>query len=148
MDVFYKIFVIIKILTVAAESDLSKVNSKNISFNSAILRFINERRFDENLVKNVEKNTGVVNNYEEITVLEDGELRNLKFKTARPMVPVKLIVRNESDVTESEMTKKHEKLDKTKSKFFEELGRKYLLLLDLNLVPYLDGNYLLLNYIF
>ncbi|XP_022118167.2 serine proteinase stubble-like isoform X3 [Pieris rapae] len=125
MEIVFKILLIIKIITVTAESDSNNVHiSKDIlsETNSALLRLINERRFDENLIKNVEKNTGTVNNYEEITVLEDGELKSLKYKTARPMIPVKLIVRNESDVTDSEMAKKHNKLDKTKSKFFEELG--------------------------
>ncbi|CAK1548813.1 unnamed protein product [Leptosia nina] len=102
-------------------------DSKNILSDSTIglQRLINEKKFDENLVKSVGQNANVVNNYEEITVLDNGELKNLKYKSAKPKLPGNFKVTNRDSVRSSVKGK----LDKTKSKFFDEIGCKYCSLL-------------------
>ncbi|XP_014364078.2 serine proteinase stubble isoform X4 [Papilio machaon] len=108
--------------------------------NPGLLRLLNEKKFNSELIKNVGKETDVVNHYEDITILDsDGHLKNLKYKSAS--VPVKLqrvlqsdenIKKHSDKVTESdtqvESTLKGDNQNinidssRYKSKFFDELG--------------------------
>lgn len=77
------------------ESDSLNSNlfdSKNIinnNGNNVLQKLLIESKFSSDILKNFDKNknTDAVNNYEDITVLDkNGQLKNLKFKTAK--IPV------------------------------------------------------------
>ncbi|KAH9634720.1 hypothetical protein HF086_015593 [Spodoptera exigua] len=95
-------------------------------------RILKENKFNSDVVNSVGTNSDVVNNYEDITILDDnGKLKNLKFKSAAPKQPLGLI---NSDLTltkvnqiEVPVTEQYEDEVKfeavgQKPKFFDELS--------------------------
>ncbi|XP_072937477.1 uncharacterized protein [Epargyreus clarus] len=109
-------------------------DSKNIiheNGNSGLLRLIKESKFDKDIVKHIGLESDAVNNYEDITILdENGELKNLKYKSA--YIPVKLqqvkngltkVSDTNSGVGQSVLEGDGYKVETNtqKSKFFDEL---------------------------
>ncbi|XP_068622182.1 serine proteinase stubble-like [Battus philenor] len=109
--------------------------------NPGLLRLLDERKFNSDVLKSIGKESDVVNHYEDITILDsNGQLKNLKYKSANtPRVPVELqvfqsdkIVKNHSNkVTESDtqvestLNGDHDvnfDSNRPKSKFFDEIG--------------------------
>ncbi|XP_022817271.1 brain-specific serine protease 4 isoform X3 [Spodoptera litura] len=134
------VFLILLISDSICDIDLDVVNknlydSKNFlhkNTNAVLSRILEENKFNSDVVNSVGTNSDVVNNYEDITILDDnGKLKNLKFKSAAPKQPVDLI---HSDLTltkvnqiEVPVTEQYEDEVKfeavgQKPKFFDELS--------------------------
>ncbi|XP_013136655.1 PREDICTED: brain-specific serine protease 4-like isoform X1 [Papilio polytes] len=140
------IYLLKKIVPVLCESSEDVVNenlfySKNMIHdegNPGLIRLLNENKFNSEILKNVGKESDVVNHYEDITILDsDGELRNLKYKSAKIPVKQRVIHSDEKNKkqnykvmesdTQVESTLKGDNNDnfdssRHKSKFFDELG--------------------------
>ncbi|XP_048002000.1 brain-specific serine protease 4-like isoform X3 [Leguminivora glycinivorella] len=134
-----KVIFLITIVNVKSE-DVDTVNenlyaSKNFinpNGNNVISRLISESKFNSDIIKNIGKDTDSVNHYEDITILdENGQLKNLKFKSANkikiPSDDFKTDIKVsdnqvENPVTLSEIDETKYELSGHKSKFFDEIG--------------------------
>ncbi|CAH0716922.1 unnamed protein product, partial [Brenthis ino] len=77
------------------------------------------------MVKSIGKDEDAVNSYEDITILDDdGQLKNLKFKSARLKIPLELnnLISHSDKVSDSESGQNSDKDYTQQSKFFDELG--------------------------
>lgn len=144
------IYLLKKIVPVLCENSEDVVNenlfySKNMIHdegNPGLIRLLSENKFNLEILKNVGKESDVVNHYEDITILDsDGELKNLKYKSAKIPVKQRVIHSDEKNKkqndkvmesdTQVESTLKGDNNDnfdssRHKSKFFDELGCKYM----------------------
>lgn len=60
-------------------------DSKNLVFDNGVVlsKILSESKYNSDVIKNIGKDTDVVNHFEDITVLDDdGQLKNLKYKSA------------------------------------------------------------------
>nr|XP_026483795.1 serine proteinase stubble-like isoform X1 [Vanessa tameamea] len=100
-------------------------NLANKNLNSALIRLLNDQKFDKNIIKTFGNDNDAVNSYEDITILdENGELKNLKYKSAKAKVPVELhnlINKSESD-KDVNLGHNRDVPNTKKSKFFDEIG--------------------------
>lgn len=99
---------------------------------SSLKRLIDEHNFNKEMVKSIGKDEDAVNSYEDITILDDdGQLKNLKFKSARLKIPVELnnLINHSDKVSDNESGQNSDKDYTQQSKFFDELGCKLLFLL-------------------
>lgn len=111
--------------------------------NAGLIRLLNEKKFDTDVIRGIGKEEDVVNHYEDITILDSsGQLKHLKYKSANvPKIPVKLrevvqsdnkVIKHSDIVTESNtqvestLNSENEEINSSrhKSKFFDELGCK------------------------
>ncbi|CAH2229303.1 jg17052 [Pararge aegeria aegeria] len=106
--------------------DLKNLIRDNVNFGYS--RLLSDNKFDKQVIKNFGGDSDAVNSYEEITILDDkGELKNFKFKAAKPKIPVKNqnLVKNNDKVTDySEKIGDQNDIsaNKQKPKFFDEIG--------------------------
>ena len=134
---------------VICDIDLDVVNknlfdSKNFvnkKTDAVLTKLLSENKFNSDIIKNVGKNSDVVNNYEDITIMDDnGNLKNLKFKSALPKSQFDNSIN--SDVLLTKVSDKVTQIDRPvtesydedevrfeaggqKPKFLDELGCKY-----------------------
>lgn len=149
-----KVIILLHILNVKSDDELEETvntnmyDSKNLIYrdgNSVLSKLLTESRFNSDIIKNVGKDSDTVNHYEDITILgEDGQLKNLKFKSAftPKQQNVVNLVSKVSEVTKVNKVTSDSQLELPvttvgnddsninlsahKSKFFDELGCKYL----------------------
>ncbi|CAH2084116.1 unnamed protein product [Euphydryas editha] len=108
-------------------------NFVNKNIKSGFTRLLNENKYNKEVLKNIGKEKDIVNSYEDITILDDdGQLKNLKYKSVKPKIPVQLhnLVSHSDVVSESEKDNEGQKINNVatnmkKSKFFDELGCTY-----------------------
>ncbi|PZC80493.1 hypothetical protein B5X24_HaOG200410 [Helicoverpa armigera] len=140
-----KVLLLINIFSqTICDIDLDIVNenlhvSKNVinkNNNVVIKKLLNENKFNSEIIKSVGKNSDVVNNYEDLTVMDDnGKLKNLKFKSAIPVSDFENFINSDTSVTKFErvtqievpVTEKYDdevsfEAGALKPKFFDELG--------------------------
>lgn len=106
------------------------------SGNNVVKRLISESEFNAEIIRNIGRNSDAVNNYEDITVLDDdGELKTLKYKSVPAKVPIGLQnvpYKSDEVLTGDKLNSLTPVEDESnsnvalKSKFFDELGCKYI----------------------
>lgn len=113
-------------------------DSKNIlndNVNYVLPKLLRESKFNSEMINNPGRNDDIVNNYEDITILDDdGQLKNLKYKSAKiPTSQLQNLMHSDvrltkvSDkVTQIEVPvtnsdKNELKVQNQKPKFFDEL---------------------------
>lgn len=115
-------------------------NFVNQKTDVVLTKLLSESKFNSDIIKSVGKNNDIVNNYEDITIMDDdGKIKNLKFKSALPqqqnMVISDVLTKVSDKVTQIEVPVTESDDDDDvkfeaagpKPKFFDELGCKYLL---------------------
>lgn len=137
LNMSLKILLVVIVLQSALSEDIINDNMyKSKDFlhdrNSALARLISEQKFSNEVVRNAGKDVDVVNSYEDITILDDdGQLKSLKFKSARLKLPELSNLISVSDLdnlSDNDSDSGHSDKDVSvqQSKFFDELGCKYL----------------------
>ncbi|XP_026741968.1 brain-specific serine protease 4 isoform X2 [Trichoplusia ni] len=99
-------------------------------------KLLNEKKFSSEIIRSVGKDNDVVNNFEDITIMDDkGNLKNLKYKSVLPksefenlvnsdVIPTKVSVVPQIEVPVTEIYEDEVKFEAggLKPKFFDELG--------------------------
>lgn len=127
-------------LDVVNKNLFDSINFVNKKTDVVLTKLLSENKFNSDIIKSVGKNSDVVNNYEDITIMDDnGHLKNLKFKSALPKSQFDNLIN--SDVRLTKVSDKVTQIDRPvtesydedevkfeaggqKPKFFDELGRK------------------------
>lgn len=115
-----------KLNTLRVSKDLVNEDSKTLS------ELLIKSKHKENIITDLEKIGNEVNRYEDITVLDDdGHIKTLKYKSVNHKTPVDIQNLVDSDLVmklSKVNDKKNDEKDVTamKSKFFDDIGRKYL----------------------
>ncbi|KAJ8707091.1 hypothetical protein PYW08_011225 [Mythimna loreyi] len=114
-------------------------NFLNKKTDVVLTKLLNENKFNSDIISSVGKNSDVVNNFEDITIMDDnGHLKNLKFKSALPKAQFDNLINSEVSLTK--VSDKVSQIDRPvtesyedevefeaggqKPKFLDELGRK------------------------
>uniref|UniRef100_A0A2A4JXT5 Peptidase S1 domain-containing protein n=1 Tax=Heliothis virescens TaxID=7102 RepID=A0A2A4JXT5_HELVI len=141
----FKVLLLINLIhKTICDIDLDIVNenlydSKNVineNSNVVIKKLLNENKFSSDIIKSVGKNSDVVNNYEDLTIMDNnGKLKNLKFKSAIPQSDFENFISSDTSVPKFErvtqievpVTEKYDdevtfEAGGLKPKFFDELG--------------------------
>lgn len=115
-------------------------NFVNKNTDAVLNKLLNEKKFNSEIIRSVGKDNDVVNNFEDITTMDDkGNLKNLKYKSVLPkselenlvnsdVIPNKVSVVPQIEVPVTEIYEDEVKFEAggLKPKFFDELGCKYL----------------------